>query len=62
MPREFWQKESLIWVYQDSNPSSCQCQVNAQPFNPFMFRDNSYKYRIILSLPTFNYIVKIMQN
>jgi len=24
-------------------------QINAQPFNQFMFGDNSYKYRIILS-------------
>ena len=37
-------------------------KVNAQSFNQFMFRDNFYKYRIILSLTTLNYIIKIMHN
>jgi len=42
--KNFWQKESLISDYQGSNSHPCQSQVNAQPFNQFMFHDNSHKY------------------
>jgi len=31
-------------------------------FNQFMFHDNSYKSRILLSLNTINYIIKNMHN
>ena len=41
------------------NPSPCQCQVNAQSFNPFMFRDNNYKSRILLSFYMITYIIKM---
>ena len=55
--KKFWQKESLIHVYQCSNTQPCKCQVNPQPFNQFMFHDNSYKSRIILSLITIKHFM-----
>jgi len=35
-------------------------QVNAQSTNPFMFRDNSYTYMIILSRSMVKHICKII--
>jgi len=61
--KEFWQKEGLVCDYQGSNLQPCKCQVNAQLFNQFMFRDNSYNSRIILSLIMVkHFIIKIKIN
>jgi len=35
-----------------------QGQINAQPFNQFIFRDNSYNPMIILSLNIIQHIIK----
>jgi len=41
-----------------SNKQPYNCQVNTQPINQFMFHDNSYTCRIILSLIRIQHIIK----
>jgi len=60
--REFWQNESLVWDHQGSNPYHAYHQINAQPLNQFMFRDNSHNSIIMLSLNMIKHIVKIIIN
>jgi len=45
-----------------SNPPPHHCQVIAQPINPFTFHNNSYAFRITLSLVMIKHITKIIKN
>jgi len=46
-----------IWTHNHAN-----VQINAQSFNQFMFRDNSYNSMIMLSLIMIQHIIKIIIN
>jgi len=58
MPKEVLAKENLVWIHQGSNPYPCQCQINAKSFNQFMFHDNSYSFKNIISRTTTNILLK----
>jgi len=47
-------------VGQKENPK-CNYQTNTQPFKQFIFRDNSYTSRIILSRLMVKHIIKIIK-
>jgi len=46
------EKRKLFCLSQGFNTQPSNYQVNAQPFNQFMFRDNFYKFRVLYFLIT----------
>jgi len=60
----FWQKKRKLSLRLPRfKLTTMQMSVNAQSFNQFMFRDNSYNSRIILSLIMIkHFIIKIIIN
>jgi len=46
MSKEFWQKESLIYVYQGLNTQPSNCHVNARPINQYYQNNTQLKHTI----------------
>ena len=57
--KKIWQKGNLIHSQQGLNTQPLNYIVHAHPFNQFMFHDNSYNFRITLSLITCKHNIKI---
>jgi len=57
-----WKKETYFTSAKVQTHNHSNCKVNAQPFNQFMFPDNSYNCSIILSLIIITYVIKRMHN
>jgi len=59
--KEFWRKRNLFRFNQGSNTQPHNYQTNAQPINQFIFYDNSYTSKIILSRTMVKHITKIIK-
>jgi len=60
MPNGNLAKRKLICSQQGLNPQPLKHKAIAQPIQPIHIYDNSYNFRLSLSLLTFKYINKIM--